>query len=214
MAYDFTGSSQYLEANFQAPVGASQRTISCFFRCELLGARRIFGYSAPTDGAAFSFSLIEISSSPFILFRYFGGNIRFPASGLNVQQHIAVVVPSGATTADDVLVYIDGALVAGTRNEGSNQTLASAATNFQIGNSTGDSTETFVGQIAEVGIWDVALTAAEIASLGKGITCDRVRPQSLKFYAPLIRNLQDVRGGVTITNNGGATVANHPRVYK
>ncbi len=69
------------------------------------------------------------------------------------------------------------------------------------------------GQIAEVGIWNVALTDAEIASLADGMTCDKVRPQSLVFYAPLVRNLQDVRGGLPITNNNTATVANHPRVY-
>jgi hypothetical protein len=69
------------------------------------------------------------------------------------------------------------------------------------------------GLLAECGIWNAALTVAEIASLAKGMTCDKVRPQSLVFYAPLIRDLQDVRGGLTITNNNGATVADHPRVY-
>ena len=69
------------------------------------------------------------------------------------------------------------------------------------------------GDIAEVGIWNIALTADEIASLAKGITCDKIRPQSLVFYAPLVRNLQDVKGGLTITNNNGATVSNHPKVY-
>lgn len=69
------------------------------------------------------------------------------------------------------------------------------------------------GLIAEVGIWNAALTAAEIASLAKGMTCDKVRPQSLVFYAPLVRDLIDQKGGLPITNNNGATVANHPRVY-
>ena len=69
------------------------------------------------------------------------------------------------------------------------------------------------GLIAEVGIWNVALTASEIASLADGMTCDKVRPQSLVFYAPLVRDLQDVRGGLTITNNNTATVAAHTRVY-
>jgi hypothetical protein len=69
------------------------------------------------------------------------------------------------------------------------------------------------GQIAEVGIWNAALTADEIASLAKGMTCDKVRPQSLVFYAPLVRDLIDAKGGLTITNNNTATVANHPRVY-
>jgi hypothetical protein len=70
------------------------------------------------------------------------------------------------------------------------------------------------GQIADVGVWNVALTAEEVASLAKGMACDKVRPQSLVFYAPLARDLIDVRGGRTITNNNGATVANHPRIYQ
>lgn len=71
----------------------------------------------------------------------------------------------------------------------------------------------FPGIISEVGIWNSALTAAEIASLAKGMTCDKIRPQSLVFYAPLVRDLIDQKGGLTITNNNGATVAAHPRVY-
>jgi hypothetical protein len=71
----------------------------------------------------------------------------------------------------------------------------------------------FAGPIAEVGIWSAALTAAEIASLAKGMTCDKVRPQSLVFYSPLVRDLIDQKGGLTITNNNGATAANHPIVY-
>lgn len=71
----------------------------------------------------------------------------------------------------------------------------------------------FNGNIAEIGIWNAALTAAEVASLAKGMTCDKVRPQNLVFYAPLVRGLIDAKGGRTITNNNGATVANHPRVY-
>ncbi len=67
--------------------------------------------------------------------------------------------------------------------------------------------------MAEIGIWNAVLTAAEIASLAKGMTPDKICPQSLVFYAPLVRNLVDAKGGLTITNNNSATVANHPRVY-
>ena len=69
------------------------------------------------------------------------------------------------------------------------------------------------GRLAEVGIWNAALTAAEIASLAKGMTCDKIRPQNLVFYAPLVRDINDQKGGLTITNNNGAAVANHPRIY-
>ena len=79
---------------------------------------------------------------------------------------------------------------------------------FLIGTST-----IFDGLIAEVGIWNAALTTAEVASLAKGMSCDKVRPQSLVFYAPLVRELIDQKGGLTITNNNGATAATHPRIY-
>jgi len=71
----------------------------------------------------------------------------------------------------------------------------------------------FNGTIAEVGIWNSALTQPEIASLAKGMTPDKIRPQSLVFYAALVRDLIDQKGGLTITNQNGATVANHPRIY-
>ena len=68
------------------------------------------------------------------------------------------------------------------------------------------------GSIAEPAIWNVALTDAEIASLAAGFTPDQIRPQSLQFYAPLVRDLVDARGGRTITNVNSATVATHPRI--
>lgn len=125
----------------------------------------------------------------------------------NVWQHVAGVFSSQTSRR----TYLNG--VAGTENTtdiGSQNTatdiLIGARRNTGIGNY-------FQGSIAEVGIWNAALTADEIASLADGITCDKVRPQSLVFYAPLTRELQDVRGGLSITNNNTATVANHPRVY-
>lgn len=69
------------------------------------------------------------------------------------------------------------------------------------------------GSLSEVGIWKAGLTDGEITALSKGFTPDQIRPQSLTFYLPLVSSIQDLRGGKVITNNNGATVANHPRVY-
>lgn len=117
------------------------------------------------------------------------------------------------TSATNRTAYRNGtAGTAGTTNIGAqnaaNELLINARNN---GSSIGLISQFSI--IAEVGVWNVALTADEIASLSKGMTCDKVRPQSLVFYAPLVRNLIDVKGGLTITNNNTATVANHPRVY-
>ena len=125
----------------------------------------------------------------------------------NTYFHIAGVFPSTSSRE----LFFNGVTVANNANAAGTQ---AAFTETLIGARRAASVGLYyTGDIAEVGIWNAALTADEIASLAKGMTCDKVRPQSLVFYAPLVRDLQDVRGGLTITNNNGATVANHPRVY-
>lgn len=69
------------------------------------------------------------------------------------------------------------------------------------------------GRLAEAAIWNAALDEAEIRSLAAGFTPTRVRPQSLVFYAPLVRNISDVRSATALTNNNAATVYEHPRRY-
>lgn len=69
------------------------------------------------------------------------------------------------------------------------------------------------GMIAEVAVWGETLTPDEIVSLAQGFSPALIRPQSLLFYAPLVRNLIDIRGGLTLTDNGPSAVADHPRIY-
>lgn len=74
------------------------------------------------------------------------------------------------------------------------------------------------GSIAEVGVWNVELSADEILALSRGVTCDQVRPESLVFYAPLIRSIHDVARGreITLVTTGivdEASPSDHPRVY-
>jgi hypothetical protein len=125
-------------------------------------------------------------------------------------SHMAASTTSANTL--DQKFYFNGSQLSTVVNR---NTLTSGITNAVVpqinGRNGANNLSSF--QAAEVGIWNAALTAAEIASLAKGMTCDKVRPQSLVFYAPLVRDLQDARGGLAITNNNGATVANHPRVY-
>lgn len=70
------------------------------------------------------------------------------------------------------------------------------------------------GDIAEVGIWNAALTSDEVLSLAKGFSPSLIRPQSLTIYAPMVRELVDFsKNRLTITNNNTATVSTHTRVY-
>jgi hypothetical protein len=62
------------------------------------------------------------------------------------------------------------------------------------------------GDIAEVGVWRVALTPNEIKRLAAGAPCDAVRQLSLAAYMPLDGDIIDRRRntGVWIDNSGGA----------
>lgn len=69
------------------------------------------------------------------------------------------------------------------------------------------------GNLAELAIWNAALTDAEVASLAAGYSPLLIRPANLVFYVPLIRdNDEDIVGGLSLTANGTPTVEAHPRV--
>jgi len=71
----------------------------------------------------------------------------------------------------------------------------------------------FDGELSEIAIWNEALTQSEVGALAKGAAAYLVRPHALRFYAPMIRDLKDIRGGLAITNTNSATVTTHPRIY-
>ena len=74
------------------------------------------------------------------------------------------------------------------------------------------------GEIAEAGIWDVALVAAEVASLGKGYSPLLIRPAGLVFYASLIRDVAagswpERIGGTALSEVNTPTVDVHPPMF-
>lgn len=83
----------------------------------------------------------------------------------------------------------------------------------------------FDGDIAEVGVWRAALTADEINSLSKGVSCRKIRPDSIFCYFPLVRELQGefakVQPGnynpsdssLVIPAGRNPAPSTHPRIY-
>ena len=212
MAYAFNGTNQYLNTT-SSPVGNSLApiTMAAWVRGNPANDRYwvnlgrstnsgpLVGMTVGTNGVARMIARsdigVSVSSS--------GTSVIFGAS--TPWAHTAFTNTSSARN-----LYVNGV------NEGTGGGNSFAVTLDRLGigalvrNTVGSY---FGGDIAEVGVWNAELTAAEVASLADGMTCDKVRPQSLVFYAPLVRDLIDVKGGLTITNNNTATVANHPRVY-
>lgn len=216
MAYSFTAaSSQYLSAA-SAPVTTYPLTLAAWiYPTSTASPTAILSVENTSTGHRFIVQQ-NVANGNHIqatVIDAASGSGRSVTSGLttNVWHHAAATFE--ASNSANWTAYLNGS--SANQNASPNETRNPVGVNgTKIGARTGASLGLyFAGQIAEVGIWSAALTAAEIASLGKGMTCNKVRPQSLVFYAPLIRNLQDVRGGLTITNNNTATVANHPRIY-
>jgi Concanavalin A-like lectin/glucanases superfamily len=71
------------------------------------------------------------------------------------------------------------------------------------------------GFIAEVGIWNIALSSTEVAQLAQGFSPAFVKNQNLITYVPLIRDHKELKGNNVYTESGSVGVGNHPKIiYK
>jgi hypothetical protein len=210
MAYQFTAASSQHMSVASAPVTNVPMTLACRANFSAAGSGNWVLMSVGQSGSPSHRAVLLRTSGTLNAQSVGTADVRATSPSIlttATDYHAAAVFESTTSRA----IYINGAV------EGSNAGTSTLNTlnDFLIGARRNNGTAGLFmdGTLAEVGIWNAALTDAEIASLAAGMTCDKVRPQSLVFYAPLVRDLVDVKGGLTITNNNGATVANHPRVY-
>lgn len=80
---------------------------------------------------------------------------------------------------------------------------------------TGYTSLEFDGNIAELAIWNVEISAAEYAVLNAGYSPLFIRPQSLVAYWPLIGRTSpeiDIVGGYNMTLTNSPTTAAHPPI--
>jgi len=202
MSYSLNGTnSQYLRTSV-APASSFPCTISFWFNKDSTATKNgVFirdGTGGGVVGMYFTTALRGYTS--------LGTVADFAATAnytVGTWHHACAVFASTTSRT----VYMDAA---NSSTNTTNQTF-STANQFWIGSASGSTN--FDGDLAEVGVWTTDLTLGEVTSLAKGMACNLVRPSSLSFYAPLIRDLTDIRGGVAITNFGSVPVAPHPRVY-
>jgi len=95
-------------------------------------------------------------------------------------QHFALV--KNGTGAGALKGYKNaGEVASGT----SNRTIANQAATLRFGGRSADGFGPFDGKLADIGIWDAALTVAELSALAKGVSPLFVRPANLKGYWPM-----------------------------
>lgn len=102
------------------------------------------------------------------------------SAALNAWNHVAMV--KNGTGAGALAGFLNGTKdVSGT----SNVSISTSVEPFCVGIQNTDLDNRWNGSIAEVAIWNAALTDAEIAALAKGTSPLQVHPANLKGYYPL-----------------------------
>lgn len=207
MSYNFDGVDDWIGNITSAPVSTYQVTLACWFNADTTGGHLINICNSTGED---SFRLAAQATTVRLASVDNGTSVNLDSTATYTTgswNHICAVVSS----ATDRRLYLNGNVVDSTTS--SNPT---GFTRLHIGSRRNNSiTDNFFdGKIAEVGIWSNNLAYDEVISLAKGVSCTLVRTTSLAFYAPLIRNIVDLsKNNLALTNNGGATVADHTRVY-
>jgi len=130
-----------------------------------------------------------------------------------VWTHAAVTYDASATTNSPV-IYVNGSPIsisAGATPTGTHDN--DGGNNFDIGNNATPGVRPFDGELAEVGYWNRALTAAEITLLSKGYSPLSI-PNGLRLYYPL-KGLYGVEQNLIDRSNGtitGAVLAPSPKI--
>lgn len=120
----------------------------------------------------------------------------------------SVVATFDGSRTPKVIAYVNGVGQTLGGSQPPNTTIGSGMNQFQIGR---DSPYSLTGVVAEFALYNRVITAAEAAQHAAGYSC-KAFPRGLIFYAPLIRDVQDIAGGLTGTITG-TTVSDHPRIY-
>ena len=215
MAYNFVStSSQYITSSSPS-MSVHPTTISAWvYATNNTAGMTVLNFATNTgSNDGFRVSLAgQATNDPARVSSVLGATVSISSIGdavlngfnLNTWHHVCGVFTSPTLR----VVYRDG--VAGTNatvsiDFASLSTISIGA--LRLGNTLMD------GYISDVGIWSVALNTNEITSLAKGFSAKKIRPQSLTYYVPLIRNLQEYRGNIELTNNNTATIVQHNRIY-
>jgi hypothetical protein len=203
MARSFNGTTDKLQFS-GAVLSAMPLTMACWFNQSALATDEMIAMSDGTTSNRYELSLVST------------GKVRSQVQGTvtttsatytaNAWHHAAAVFAATNSRA----VYLDGGnKVSSTTSAGS-----PAGLNLtQLG--TGPGLSFYAGILAEVALWNVALTDQEINCLAMGVRPNRVRSGNIIAYWPLFGlNSPDVdysgsKQNLTVT---GTALANHAPV--
>ena len=206
MARSFNGSSEYIDL------------ISNFGLVEpMTFAARFNPANVSVSGTMVG--LVDVSVQDAFSLFYFGDNTAAVQSqDAGVSTGTAASGATGATVGNwygaignfisstSRAVYFSG----GTSGTNTTSATPTAMYKVRIGQRNGI---WYNGSLADVAGWSVSLTADERDAYFKGFPARRIRPQSLKFHMPMVRNLTLNPTGPSVIADFSSAVSDQPRMY-
>ena len=210
MAFNFNGTTEYYQNS--AVLASPPMTFAAWFNCDQnTGAEGIVATGQP---GSTDYHVLQVNGNVGgdpIRAGSSTGTFRSATSstGYTVGQW-----HHGAASFDSSSPYRQVWLDGGSKGTDTSANVATTPTVTEIGRRPSGSPVEFNGRIAEVGIWDVVLTDAEVAMLAAGFAPPFVRPESLVCYVPLDGAFIDVKGGNWTENGTPNHDDSHPRIIR
>lgn len=208
MAYLFSAaSSQYLTLPSLGTFADGNLTLSAwYYPTNNTGVQSIFGFSNGTSQGVLLYTNVgKLEANRFNSPTF---NTSTSVANLNVGQwnHVALVVN---TAGSSQRVWLNGVA-----SSSVSPTASPANSQFFIGTRRylGSLADYANGRIAEAGVWNAALPDDQIISLSKRFRCRYVRGINQILDLRLIRQLQDLSSGGTISPANNPTVFDHPPI--
>lgn len=175
-----------------------------------LGTLQMFVLHNTTDAQRFALqintSLSRINFNAFTTANALAtASINYTANAWNMATVVAA-----SSTSRTIYLNNTGAITNTTSRA------VTTPTRWLIGaNYSGTIGPNFEGQIAEVAVWNTTLSTADIASLYTTTKAEYIKPQNLKVYVPLIRDINEERGSTSSITSviSDTTIEPHVRRY-
>jgi len=210
MAYSCAATgTQYLRTTPEVLTGYPF-TLNCWGYIVTTGAQRNFILLHNVTNAYRHAVFINASSQATLVSVDSGGTTQTTITAATISANTWFMLTGVFTSATSRTVYLNAA----NATTGTTSRTPTTPTRMLLGGQyTGSTTSNLNGRIAEVGIWDAALTADEITSLYRGAKPIGIRPQNLQNYYPLVRGITNYTGTHTVNDDGGTKGADHYRRY-
>lgn len=124
--------------------------------------------------------------------------------------HVVMVYNGGASAGSRCQIYIDGVAKSITSVTDANVTPGNTGSSLVLGRVNNTGSFYFDGRLADVALYNVALTSDEALALSEGYAPPMVRGRSLFFYDGLRSTPRDAINGIAGTTS--ASYIDHPRV--